>query len=80
MPASIVGDWQAIAQTEPYVTNELAWDKQVRHDCKDSWGRRLRMRMWTRIVRSIEMYKMLIIVQLIRNNSMGRHWITVCRS
>ena len=39
MPASIVGDWQAIARTEPYVTNELAWDKQVRHDCKDSWGR-----------------------------------------
>ena len=32
MPASIVGDWQAIAQTEPYVTNELAWDKQVRQE------------------------------------------------
>ena len=38
MPASIVGDWQAIAQTEPYVTNELVEDKQVRYDNLDGWA------------------------------------------
>ena len=36
MLESIVGDWQAIAQTEPYVTNELVEDKRVQHD-NDSW-------------------------------------------
>ena len=32
MSESIVGDWQALAQTEPYGTNEFVEDKQVRHD------------------------------------------------
>ena len=37
MPVSIVGDWQAIAQTEPFVENEFARYKQVWHDNSDGW-------------------------------------------
>ena len=35
----IVGNWQAIAQTESFGANELAWDEQVQGDI-ERWLRR----------------------------------------
>jgi len=47
MPESIVGDWQAIAQTEPFVENELVEDKQVRDDnFPDGWEEEIRLPGW----------------------------------
>ncbi|MDO5387154.1 MAG: hypothetical protein Q4F75_07805, partial [Pseudomonadota bacterium] len=35
----IVGDWQAVVQTEPLGANEFAWDKQVQNDNRiGGWG------------------------------------------
>ncbi len=39
MPESIVGNWQAIAQTESFGANELARDEQVQGDI-ERWLRR----------------------------------------